>query len=79
MKLKKNLFVIKLSKIGFIGNSKPCIHCANFLYNNFDNIKLSKIYYSTRTNDLEELNKRDLKLKEFKIAAGFRKHNICMT
>ena len=76
MKLKKNLFVIKLSKTGFIGNSKPCIHCANFLYNNFDNLKLSKIYYSTKTNDLEELTKKDLKSKEFKLAAGFRKHNI---
>ena len=76
---KKNLFVIKLSKTGFIGNSKPCIHCANFLYNNFDNLKLSKIYYSTKINDLEELTKKDLKSKEFKLAAGFRKHNICMT
>lgn len=79
MKIKKNLFVIKLSKIGFIGNSKPCIHCANFLYNNFDNIKLSKIYYSTRQKNLEELSKQDLTLKQFKTAAGFKKHNICVT
>ena len=79
MKIKKNLFVIKLSKIGIIGNSKPCIHCANFLYNNFDNIKLSKIYYSTKQKNLEELSKKDLKLKNFKIASGFKKHNMCIS
>lgn len=78
-KIKKNLFIIKLSKIGIIGNSKPCINCANFIYNNFDNIKLSKIYYSTQNNTLEELNKKDLTLKGFKTAAGFRRNPIKRT
>lgn len=73
LKLKKILFVIKLSKIGIIGNSKPCIHCANFLKNNFDNLKLSKIYYSTQKNGLEALTKKDLESKNFKVAAGFKK------
>jgi len=76
LKVKKILIVIKLSKIGIIGNSKPCRHCANFLYNNYDNLKLYKIYYSTQKNTLEELNKFDLQGTNFKIAAGFKKHSI---
>lgn len=76
MKLKKNLFIIKLSKIGIIGNSKPCVHCANYIYNNFDNLKLSKIYYSTKQNNLEKLSKKDLILNNFKLSAGFKKHVI---
>jgi len=76
LKVKKNLIIIKLSKIGIIGNSKPCRHCANFIYNNYDNLKLSKIYYSTKQNILEELNKQDLQEAHFKIAAGFKKHSI---
>lgn len=75
IKTKKYLVIVKLSKIGIIGNSKPCKHCANFIYNNFDNIKLSKILYSTQQNTLEELSKDDLtNVSIFKIAAGFRKH-----
>lgn len=75
IKTKKYLVIVKLSKTGIIGNSKPCKHCANFIYNNFDNIKLSKILYSTQQNTLEELSKEDLtKVSTFKIAAGFRKH-----
>lgn len=76
LKVKKCLIIVKISKIGIIGNSKPCKHCANFIYNNYDNIKLSKIYYSTQQNTLEELSKYDLLNSTFKIAAGFKKHYI---
>ena len=72
IKSKKILFIIKLSKIGIIGNSKPCQNCANYIYNNYDNLNLYKILYSTPNNELEELNKQDLVYKEFKISAGFK-------
>ncbi len=72
IKSKKILLIIKLSKIGIIGNSKPCQNCANFIYNNYDNLNLYKIMYSTQNNELEELTKRDLLYKEFKISAGFK-------
>lgn len=75
-KVKKILIIIKISKIGIIGNSKPCQHCANFIYNNFDNLKLYKIFYSTNKEKLEELKKYDLITKDFKIAAGFKKHSL---
>jgi hypothetical protein len=74
LKVKKYLIIIKLSKIGIIGNSKPCKHCATFIYNNYDNLKLSKIYYSTKQNTLEELNKNDLQTSNFKLASGFKKY-----
>lgn len=76
LKVKKDLVIIKLSKTGIIGNSKPCQHCANYIYNNFDNLKLDKIYYSTQQNTLEELTKSDLQKPNFKIAGGFRKHSL---
>lgn len=72
IKSKKILLIIKLSKIGIIGNSKPCQNCANYIYNNYDNLNLYKIMYSTQSNELEELNKKDLIYKEFKISAGFK-------
>lgn len=72
IKSKKLLLIIKLSKIGVIGNSKPCQNCANYIYNNYDNLNLYKILYSTPNNELEELNKQDLIYKEFKISAGFK-------
>ena len=72
IKSKKILLIIKLSKIGIIGDSKPCQNCANFIYNNYDNLNLYKIMYSTQNNELEELTKQDLLYKEFKISAGFK-------
>lgn len=79
LKTKKYLVIVKLSKIGIIGNSKPCKNCANFIYNNYDNIKLSKILYSTQQNTLEGLSKIDLTHDStFKIAAGFRKDKSFM-
>lgn len=72
IKSKKILLIIKLSKIGIIGNSKPCQNCANYIYNNYDNLNLYKIMYSMQNNKLEELNKKDLVYKEFKISAGFK-------
>jgi hypothetical protein len=71
-KSKKILVIIKLSKIGIIGNSKPCQHCANYIYNNYDNLNLYKIYYSTKHLKLEELNKIDLINNQFKLSAGFK-------
>ena len=40
-----NLLVIRLSKSGYIGNSKPCFHCVQHLLNT--NIKIKYVYYST--------------------------------
>jgi hypothetical protein len=72
IKTKKILIIIKLSKIGIIGNSKPCQNCANYIYNNYDNLNLSKILYSTQLNTLEYLTKIDLLKQDFKLSAGFK-------
>lgn len=72
IKSKKILIIIKLSKIGIIGNSKPCQNCANYIINNYTNLNLTKIYYSTQLNTLEELTKNDLLNNEFKLSAGFK-------
>lgn len=70
---KKILIIIKISKIGIIGDSKPCYHCANYIYNNYNNLNLQEIYYSTKNNTLELLTKEDLINKKFKLSAGFKK------
>ncbi len=72
-KTKKILIILKISKIGVIGNSKPCQHCANYIYNNYDNLNLTKIYYSNKNNILEELTKDELNKKKFKLSAGFKR------
>ena len=45
LKSKKKLIIIKVSKIGIIGNSKPCLSCANFIYNNMDILNITDILY----------------------------------
>ena len=70
-KIKKKLFIFKISKTGVLGLSKPCKSCANFLLNNYDNLNLSKIYYSITDNKMVELDKRDLiKLENFNYSTG---------
>lgn len=72
-KNKKILIIVKISKTGIIGNSKPCKNCANYILNNFDNLNLYKIYYTFKNNILIELTKNELLNDNFKISAGFKK------
>lgn len=71
-KLKKILIVLKISKTGTVGNSKPCNACANYLFNNFDNLNLKYVYYSNELNNLEKLNKIDFLHNTFKKSSGNR-------
>lgn len=75
IKSKKILIILKMSKIGVLGNSKPCQNCANYIANNFNNLNLTKVYFSTRQKTLEELNKNDLIQQTFKLSAGFKQKN----
>jgi len=69
---KKILIVLKISKTGTIGNSKPCKSCANFIYNNLNNLNLINVYYSNELSLLEKLNKRDFISESFTISSGGR-------
>lgn len=71
-KSKKILIILKISKMGTLGNSKPCQNCANYIVNNYNNLNLTKVYYSTKEKTLEELNKNDLTNQKFKLSAGFK-------
>ena len=71
-KSKKALVVIKLSRTGLVGNSKFCLNCSRFIRNNFDNLNLKKVYYSTmKTTQLVELSKADLVDENFRMSKGF--------
>lgn len=72
IKCKKIFIIIKISRTGKLGLSKPCQNCANFISNNYINLNISKIYYSNK-NILEELSKISLDNDEFTISSGFRK------
>lgn len=74
IKSKKILVILKISKTGTIGNSKPCQNCANYIFNNYNNLNLIKVLYSTQQKTLEELKKNDLSKKNFKLSAGFKKN-----
>jgi len=71
-KSKKILIILKISKTGIIGNSKPCFNCANFIYNNYNNLNLANIYYSSPCNKLVLLMKKDFKKNIFKRSSGFK-------
>jgi hypothetical protein len=73
IKSKKILLIVKVSKTGVIGHSRPCKNCANFILNNYHNINLNKIYYSNKNNILEELSRDNLLYEKFTISSGFRK------
>lgn len=67
--------VIKITRTGKIGNSKPCKFCASSLYNHFNNMNLKSIFYS-HYNELIHLNKENLLSDEFKLSAGFSRRII---
>jgi len=71
-RVKKILIVLKISKSGTIGNSKPCKSCANYIYSNFNNLNLINVFYSTDQNILEKLNKEDFTCETFKTSSGGR-------
>lgn len=64
------LVVVKLSTTGVIGNSRCCTHCANFLFNNYDNLNLKAIHYSMPT-EMITLKKTDLETGDFNVSSGY--------
>ena len=69
-KSKKILIVLKLTKRGKLGNSKPCQTCANYINNNLHNLNLIHIYYSTQYNTLDKLDCNELKDDKFRYSSG---------
>ena len=73
---KKILLTVKLSKTGVIGNSKPCINCVRYIKDNFDNLNLKNIYFSTEHRTLESINKDGLIESNFRFSkAALKKFN----
>lgn len=75
LKSKKKLIILKISKSGVIGHSKPCLSCANFIYNNMDNLNIIDVLYSTTENKLESLKRNELILDNFKLSSGSTRRN----
>lgn len=47
-----DLFVVRFSKAGILGNSRPCRHC--ILRMMLSDIKIHTVYYSTETGEIRE-------------------------
>ncbi len=71
-KCKKKLIVIKLTKNGVIGLSKPCQTCINYILNNMKNINLVNIKYSTVENNLEKIKCDQILNYTYKISSAFQ-------
>ena len=67
------MIVIKISKTGIIGNSKPCTNCKNFIFNNFDNLNLVNVLFSTKESKLVSINKLNLLNDSFTISKGYKR------
>ncbi len=74
-KNKKKLIVIKISKNGVIGLSKPCQTCINYIVNNMKNINLTSIKYSTIDNNLEKIKCSQISNYTYKISSAFQIKN----
>ena len=70
IKSKKILIILKLTKSGKLGNSKPCQGCANYINNNLDNLNLVNVYYSTQYNELIKLENEDMQSDIFRYSSG---------
>lgn len=62
--ISKILLVIQLRSKTF-GESRPCKGCAQFILNNWDNLKLKHVMYSRAGSTFSYIRKRDLKIENF--------------
>ena len=54
-----NLLVIRLSKMGILGESKPCIHCLRSTQDS--NLNIKDIYYSTKEGKIMKESMKNMK------------------
>lgn len=71
------MLVIRTSKLGTIGNSKPCYHCVQILKNKLPlkGYALHKIYYSESDGSIVESTIKDLESEPQHISLFYRQKN----
>lgn len=76
---KVDLLVIRTSKTGMLGNSKPCIHCLILLQNKLPEkgYKLQTVYYTDTGGVIHETSLRALLADEdnMHVSRYYREHN----
>lgn len=60
----KILLVVQL-RTKIFGESRPCKGCAQFILNNWDNLKLKHVMYSRAGSTFSYIRKRDLQTEDF--------------
>lgn len=72
----KKLVVVKLGPNCF-RMSKPCKHCANFIANNWSNLKLKEVLYSNNDGELVSLSRAEiLDSDEFHLSSANNRLNM---
>lgn len=68
-----DLMVIRISKTGILGESRPCFHCLETLENS--GIKIHNVYYSTKNGTLAKERFSAMKKSEKTVySSGYRKN-----
>lgn len=70
-----DLLVIRLSKSGIVGESRPCLHCIRRLQKMVDRngVRISNVYYSTKYGDIERENLSDMENKDSTyVSSGYK-------
>lgn len=76
--VKIDLLVVRVSKSGVVGNSKPCLHCIELLATALPKrgYVLSKVYFSNDKGDIEMCKFSELVHSENKHISRFYKENL---
>jgi tRNA(Arg) A34 adenosine deaminase TadA len=71
--VKLDMLVVRINKFGILKNSKPCIHCINYIIKSKLNIK--NIYYSSYDSSIIKSNINELCYETTKfVSYGMRKN-----
>lgn len=68
---KKALLVVRITKSGTLTNSRCCRNCVDFIREHVDDMRLHRVYYSSASNTIDMLTKKDLVSANFMYSSGY--------
>lgn len=70
---KKILLVVKLSKTGITGNSKPCLECAKYIKHYHSEMNIKQIFFTISKDEIFNILTTKINLNEFRYSKGYKK------
>lgn len=68
---KKAMLVVRITKSGTLTNSRCCRNCVDFIREHVDDMRLCRVYYSSTSNTIDVLTKKDLISTNFVYSSGY--------